>query len=264
MQNLNDRKVIKHIDFNCDLAQMFGVYKNEIESEVLDYVSSVNISCGFHAGDPVAIKNALLMAKEYNIAVGAHIGFPDIQGFGNRSMKMSEDEIEAIVLYQIGAIMSVAKSYKTEIEHVRPHGAMYKMASEDYEFSASIARAMKKCSKWLVYYGASGENLKRVAEEENVKVAHEVFLNKIYNADGTIDFGAKDIVNTETSMIRLKQLLSASQVYNNEGGRTYVEADSVHFSTSAANALEVLQEANQVIKPFSVNYKNAYASGWVE
>jgi len=263
MQTL-ERKVIKNIDFNCDLAQMFGVYKNDSETELLNYVSSVNISCGFHAGDPIAIKNALELAKQHNVVVGAHIGFNDIQGFGNRPMQLSEDEIEAIVLYQVGAIMSFAKSFKMEIEHVRPHGAMYKMASENYEFSSAIAKAIKKCSQWLVYYGATGENISRVADELNVKVAKEVFLNKIYNVDGSIDFNAKDIVNTETSCIRLKQLLSASQVYNNEGGKTYVEADTVHFTSSAPNAIEVLKEAKNIITPLPINYKNVYASGWVE
>ena len=263
MQTL-ERKVIKNIDFNCDLAQMFGVYKNDSEAELLNYVSSVNISCGFHAGDPIAIKNALELAKQHNVVVGAHIGFNDIQGFGNRPMQLSEDEIEAIVLYQVGAIMSFAKSFKMEIEHVRPHGAMYKMAAENYEFSSAIAKAIQKCSQWLVYYGATGENISRVSDELNVKVAKEVFLNKIYNADGSIDFNAKDIVNTETSCIRLKQLLSASQVYNNEGGKTFLEADTIHFSSSAPNAIEVLTEAKNIITPLPINYKNVYASGWVE
>ena len=242
---------------------MFGVYKNNSEADILNYVSSVNVSCGFHAGDPVSIKNALELAKEYNVVVGAHIGFNDIQGFGNRPVILSPDEIEAVVLYQVGAIMSFAKSFNMEIEHVRPHGAMYKMAALDYDFSSAIAKAVKKCSQWLVYYGATGETISRVETENNIKVAKEVFLNKIYNLDGSIDYDAKDIVNTETSITRLKQLLSASQVYNNEGGRTYVEADTIHFSTTAINALEVAKEANNVIKPLPVNYKNVYESGWV-
>ncbi len=243
---------------------MFGVYTNDTESELLNYVSSVNVSCGFHAGDPVAIKNALELAKTHNVVVGAHIGFNDIQGFGNRPVKLSEEEIEAVVLYQVGAIMSFAKSFKMEIEHVRPHGAMYKMATEDYDFSAAVAKAVKKCSQWLVYYGATGENLNRVESELNVKIAKEVFLNKIYNADGSIDYNAKDIINTETSITRLKQLLAASQVYNNEGGRTYVDADTVHFSSSAPNSIEVLKEARNIITPLPINYKNVYTSGWVD
>ena len=157
MQETLERKQIKNIDFNCDLAQRFGEYKNSSEYQVLDYVSSVNISCGFHAGDAMSIKEALLKAKEKNVVVGAHIGFDDIQGFGYRPMDLSEYDIEALVMYQVGALMSFAKAYKLEIEHVRPHGAMYKMAAENFGFSTSVANAIKKCSEWHVYYGAAGD-----------------------------------------------------------------------------------------------------------
>ena len=102
---------IKNIDFNIDLAQSFGFYKNNSEFDLLDYASSVNISCGFHAGDPLTIKNALMKAKEKNVVVGAHIGFDDIQGFGYRDMDLSDDEIEALVIYQVGALMAFAKSH---------------------------------------------------------------------------------------------------------------------------------------------------------
>lgn len=125
MAKILDRRQIKSIDFNCDLAQSFGIYKNSSESRLLDYVSSVNIACGFHAGDPLTIKEALLTAKEKNIVVGAHIGFDDIQGFGYRQMELDSDELEALVMYQVGALMTFAKAYNMEIEHVRPHGAMY-------------------------------------------------------------------------------------------------------------------------------------------
>ena len=140
MQETLERKSIKNIDFNCDLGQAYGIYKNNSEFELLDYVSSVNISCGFHAGDPVTIKEALLKAKEKNVAIGAHIGFNDIQGFGYRPVELKEDELEALVVYQIGALMSFAKAYGVSIEHVRPHGAMYKMAGEDFTFSCALAK----------------------------------------------------------------------------------------------------------------------------
>ena len=132
MQQVLEKKQIKSIDFNCDLAQSYGIYKNSTESRLLNYVSSVNIACGFHAGDPLTIKEALLSAKEQNVVVGAHIGFDDIQGFGYRPMELSPDELEALVMYQVGAIMTFAKAYNMEIEHVRPHGAMYRQAAEDF------------------------------------------------------------------------------------------------------------------------------------
>jgi len=264
MQNILERKSIKTIDFNCDLAQSYGIYKNSSESRLLDYVSSVNISCGFHAGDPLTIRDALLEAKEKNIVVGAHIGFDDIQGFGYRQMDLDSDELEALVMYQVGAIMTFAKAYHMEIEHVRPHGAMYRQASENLEVSKTIARAIKKCSKWLVYYGATGEILDQTAEDENIQVASEVHLEKIYDENGNIDFSARDLENTEISIQRLKDLLQNSQVTNNVGGKTIVNADTIHFSNKLANAKDLIIQAREIITPLPYNYKNAQKSGWVE
>jgi UPF0271 protein len=251
--------LIKNIDFNCDLAQSYGVYKNNCEAGLVDYVSSVNIAAGFHAGDPAAIKNALLLAKEKNVVVGAHIGFNDIQGFGERPMELDEDEIEAMVIYQVGALMSFAKTFKMEIEHVRLHGAMYRMAAEDFEFASSVAKAVKKASQWLVYYGAAGEVTKRVGEEINIQTAQEVFLEKMYNVDGTIDYSARDNENNDIMLSRLKQLLDTSKVSNNVGEKTAVQADTIHFSS-----LELVKQAHEIITPLPVNFNRALTSGWVQ
>jgi len=264
MQNVLERKQIKNIDFNCDLAQSYGVYKNSYETDLLDYVSSVNISCGFHAGDPLAIKEALLASKSKNVVVGAHIGYDDIQGFGYRQVDLDEDELKALVMYQVGALMTFAKSYNMEIEHVRPHGAMYRKAMEDFETSRTIAHAIKKCSQWLVYYGATGDNLAKVAEEENIRVAHEVHLEKIYDEEGNIVFNAKDLENTEISIQRLNTLLQTSQVTNNAGGKTIIEADTIHFSNKLSNSRELIAASNEIIKPLPYNYKYAMKSGWVD
>lgn len=264
MQNVLEKKAIKNIDFNCDLAQSFGIYKNSSEARLLDYVSSVNISSGFHAGDPLTIKEALLQAKEKNIVVGAHIGFDDIQGFGYRQMDLDAEELEALVMYQVGALMTFAKAYGMEIEHVRPHGALYRQASEDLEVSRTIAKAIKKCSQWLIYYGATGEILAQVGEEENIQVAHEVHLEKIYDEAGNIDFSARDLENTSISIQRLRDLLQNSQVANNIGGRTIVRADSIHFSNKLSNARELIIQAREIVEPLPYNYKNAQKSGWVD
>lgn len=258
----NEFKKVKNIDFNCDLAQSFGVYKNDKEFELLDYVSSVNIATGFHAGDPVTIKNALLKAKGKNVVIGAHIGFNDIQGFGSRAMDLNEEEVEALVVYQVSALTTFAKSYGLEIEHIRPHGAMYRLAAENFMFSAAVAKAIKKCSKWLTYYGAAGDVLTKVSEYVEIPVAQEIKLDKIYNPEGTIDYRAEEIKDTEYSLKRLNNYLRNIQIDNNANGRTVINADSIHFSNSE-NALELVKRANELIKPVPVNYTKAKASGWV-
>lgn len=257
-----ERKRIDKIDFNCDLAQCFGVYRNDAEYNLLDYVSSANISCGFHAGDPSSIRDALLAAKSKNVVVGAHIGFDDIQGFGYTPMNLSEDDLEALVIYQIGAISSFAKVYNMEIEYVRPHGAMYVMAAQNPQFAIALAKAIRKCSEWLVYYGAYGDATEQVSEYLNV--AYEISLEKTYNVDGSVDYSAKDIENTNVSISRLRELLNNSQVMNNDCGKTIVKADTIHFTNRISNAVELISQAREIISPLPVNYKNACASGWVE
>ena len=264
MQDILEKKSIKNIDFNCDLGQSFGIYKNNCEFELLEYVSSVNVSCGFHAGDPMTIKNALEKAKEKNVVIGAHIGFDDIQGFGYRPIDLSEDEIEALVVYQVGALMAYAKTMKLEIEHVRPHGAMYKMASESFSFSCALANAIKKCSQWLVYYGAAGDVIEKVGDYVNIPIAREVYLEKMYNVDGTINSVAKDNENNDVSIQRLKTILNYSQVSNVEGGKTFLSIDTIHFSSRLSNSIDLARKAKELVTPVPVNYKNVYASGWVE
>ena len=264
MQEVLEKKPIKNIDFNCDLAQAYGIYKNNVEYELLDYVSSVNISCGFHAVDPMTIKEAMLKAKEKNVAIGAHIGFNDIQGFGYRPVELKEDELEALIIYQVGAIMSFAKAYGLGIEHVRPHGAMYKMAGDDFIFSSTIAKAVKKCSDWLVYYAPAGEVTQKVGDYVNIQTAQEISLEKTYNPDLTIDYAIPDNTNNFEMIKRFQHLLHTSQIRNNAGGMSFVEADTIHFSNKYKNSLELVQQARNLITPAQVNYINAKTSGWVD
>lgn len=256
-------KKIKSIDFNCDLAQSFGVYKNETEFKMLDYVSSVNISTGFHAGDPLTIKKALLAAKEKNVVIGAHIGFNDIQGFGNKPMNLTDEETEALVIYQVSAIMSFAKAFGLEIEHVRPHGAMYKMAAENFSFASAIAKAIKKCSNWLVYYGAAGEVTAKVGETVQIPIAQEVRLDKNYTAEGSVDYSMEDISNTHHAIRRLQQLLRTSQIDTVNRSLTAIEANSIHFASNSVNSLELVKRANEIITPIPVNFNKVQDSGWV-
>lgn len=254
----NRIKKVTSIDFNCDLAQSFGVYKNDKEFDLLDYVSSVNISAGFHAGDPIAIKEAMLKAKDKNVVIGAHIGFNDIQGFGSRMMNLSEEETETLVIYQVGALMSFAKAFGLEVETVRPHGAMYKMASENFTFACAIAKAVKKCSQWLTYVGAAGDITTKVGEFVKIAVAKEIKLNSVYNTDGTMTEGK--ITDNELLSRRIQRYLQTSQIDNNMQGFSVIDADTIHFSS---DSVELIKRANELITPTPVSYSKVKNSGWV-
>jgi len=260
-QKVSDKK-IKSIDFNSDLAQGFGIYKNDIEFDFLNYVSSVNISAGLHSGDPLTINKALLAAKEKNVVIGVNIGFNDLQGFGLRAMELSPEEIESLVIYQIGAIDALAKSNSLEIEYVRPHGAMYKMAAENFEFSRSIAKAIKKYSKWLSYVGFANDILDRVEQDVEITTVRELLLEKNYMADKSIDYEKEDITDINAMRLRFQKYMTYSQITDINGNYQEIKADTIHFATNEVS-LELVKSLSEIYPPLPVNYLKAQASGWV-
>ncbi len=203
-------------DFNCDVAQSYGVYKNDVELEIAKYASSINVSAGFHAGDTTSIRNALLFASNNNIALGAHIGYPDIQGFGKRHIALNNEELEALVIYQVGAVVAYAKTMDLEVEQVRCHGALKEFLNENFEALKVVANAIKKVNPWLNLIVQSPE-AKAIVEEQGLKAAYEV------------DF-------SENSSIREIRELS-------------VKPDTIHFKT-----LNDIKRAYDIIKPTPINY----------
>ncbi|MDD3593440.1 MAG: LamB/YcsF family protein [Candidatus Gastranaerophilales bacterium] len=269
MLSINDlkkdtEKKIYYINTNCDLAQSFGVYHNELELELLPYASAVNISCAAHSGDPLTIRNALLYAKNYNVEIGAHIGYPDIQGFGYRTMDLNEEEMEALVLFQIGAISSLAKAYGLKVTHVRPHGALYVKAVNDFQTMLSMAKAIAKTDKWLVLLACECPNLRKAAELAGIKCAGEVFLDKKYKIDGTPDFEAKDIVDIDYSVKVLENLLENQSVVNEEGGLTKVKFESIHLNMKNEISLDIAQTVkNKLERPVPLALSIMEDKSWI-
>ena len=253
----------KYLDYNIDAAQGFGHFKNDAETELLDYVSSVNISCGFHAGDPVLIREYLLKCREKNLTIGAHIGFNDISGFGYRPMELAPDEIEALVLYQIGALAAFAKSYKLVIDHVRPHGAMYRLAAENFEFSLAIAKAVQKFDKWLNYTCLDCEISERTAAETGIVINREVFFDKYYTPDFKPDWLNKSRINGEDALNRIRTICYSSQIKLGNGLFMPVNCNTIHFDSQNPDIIGLLKSAAEINKPSPANYNRAAISGWV-
>jgi UPF0271 protein len=174
------------IDLNCDLGESFGRYTLGDDAAIMPYITSANIACGFHGGDPGVMGATVRLAKQHGVAVGAHPGWPDLQGFGRRVMQLSPAEVEALVLYQIGALAAFAKAEGLALQHVKPHGALYNQAASDGQLAEAIARAVKRFNPDLVLVGLAGSRLVEAGKALGLRVADEAFPDRAYNPDGTL------------------------------------------------------------------------------
>lgn|SRR5574344_1070232 len=256
-----ENKVIKNIDFNIDLATVSDKTKSDELYLMLDYVSSVNIACSFINQNDLSVKNAIEHSKSKGKVIGLSLSLPEAI---KKPLDLTYDEIESMVLHQLGALSAFAKVYSANIEFVRPNSAMYKLAAENKDFSLKIAKAIQKFSKWLVYYGAFGKSLDGVASEININVARELILNKNYKNDLTIDFGNKKYLDEAKSIERLSNFVEKSEMYFSKDESVNVNIDTINIPTDSKNCVELLKKANEIIIPRPINYNNVVESGWVE
>ncbi|MBP5443568.1 MAG: 5-oxoprolinase subunit PxpA, partial [Treponema sp.] len=174
------------IDLNCDLGESFGNYKIGMDEEVIKYISSANIACGFHASDPLVMAKTVSLAKDNGVSIGAHPGYPDLVGFGRRNMNVSPEDLKAMVQYQIGALNAFCKANGVKMNHVKPHGAMYNMAAKDERLALAIAAGIAEVDDSLILLGLSGSELLKAANQVGLKCANEVFADRAYEEDGSL------------------------------------------------------------------------------
>ncbi len=178
---------VKSIDINCDLGESFGPYRMGLDSELMKFVSSANIACGWHAGDSMVMSRTVRMAADHGVAVGAHPGYPDLVGFGRRHMECSLDEIKSYITYQVGALNAFCVSNSIEMRHVKPHGALYLKAMEDEKVGAAICEAVALLGAGLslfVLAGSKGDRLSEIASRHGIRVCREAFPDRRYSPDG--------------------------------------------------------------------------------
>jgi UPF0271 protein len=174
------------VDLNCDLGESFGSFKVGFDEQVMPYITSANIACGFHAGDPTVMASTMKLAKRHSVAVGAHPGFPDLLGFGRREMKLANEEAKNYVIYQVGALQVFAKAAGVELQHVKPHGALYNMAVKDYALAKAIVDAVCTVDSGLIVFAVAESELAKAASRAGLRVACEVFADRAYNSDGSL------------------------------------------------------------------------------
>jgi UPF0271 protein len=230
------------VDLNCDLGEGYGDWRMGDDASMLRIVTSVNVACGFHAGDPQIMAGTFAAAKQRGVAVGAHPGYPDIQGFGRRHIPYSPAEIERIIAYQLGAAIAVARLAGHRITHVKAHGALGNLAADDRSIADAVVRATKAVDLGLTILAIAGTEIERAADGAGMRAAREIFADRAYTPTGRLvprkEPGAV-IHDPEAAATRVVRMLEAGAVIAVDGTRVPVGIDSicVHGDTPGAVAL---------------------------
>lgn len=245
-------------DLNCDLGESFGNYTIGNDEEILDYVTSVNIACGFHAGDPVVMEKTVRLAIEKGASIGAHPGYPDLMGFGRRSMNVSMEEARAYMIYQIGALKAFVEGYGGRLQHVKPHGALYNTAATDYSLAKTLAQAVYDVDRDLIFMGLANSEMIRAARDIGLKVSNEVFADRAYNNNGTLvsrKLKGAVIHDTEVCVGRVKDMVKRGIVKSIDGSEIEIKADSICVHGDNVMALEFVKNLREKLTNDGVEFK---------
>ncbi|MES2830341.1 MAG: 5-oxoprolinase subunit PxpA [Bacteroidota bacterium] len=239
------------VDLNCDMGESYGAYTIGNDEAVMPFVSSVNIACGFHGGDPSVMKRTVELALKYGLKIGAHPGLPDLQGFGRREMKVSDEEVYDMVLYQIGALASIVQVQGGKLHHVKPHGALYNMAAKDSKLAVAIAQAVKDFDKALVFYGLSGSELIVAGKSVGLTTANEVFADRTYQADGSLTPRSKPnalITNEEEAIEQVMKMVTQGLVTSQDNRHVSISADTICLHGDGEHAVRFAEKIFEKFK----------------
>jgi UPF0271 protein len=234
-----DSSTARSVDLNCDLGESFGAWTMGADAAVMPWISSANIACGFHAGDPDTMRHTLELAVRARVAVGAHVSLPDLAGFGRREMRVSPDEAYAMTLYQIGALAGFARAAGARLRHVKPHGALYNMAARDALLAAAIAQAVRDFDARLILVGLCASALTDAGEKIGLVVAHEAFADRRYEDDGSLTPRREPdavITDIDTAIAQALAIVTRGEVTTRSGATRTLVADTlcVHGDRSDA------------------------------
>ncbi len=249
------------VDLNSDLGESFGRYTLGMDEEIIPLISSANVACGYHASDPVVMRNTVKTAKAAGIGIGAHPGFPDLMGFGRRNMAVSPDEAYAYTMYQLGALDGFLKAEGIRMQHVKPHGAFYNMAAKDYAMSEAICCAIRDFDSSLIVLALSGGELLHAAEDLGLKAAAEYFTDRAYEADGSLRnrrLPGAMITDEDEAIERTVRMIREHKVRTYDGQDLELAGSSICVHGDGAKALEFvrrirarLEEEGIAIRPLA-------------
>lgn len=236
------------IDFNCDMGESFGIYRLGQDSEVVKYITSANIACGFHAGDPNWINATVKLVEEHDVAVGAHPGFPDMSGFGRRNISATPGEIRNDVIYQMGALQAFTTTKK--LQHVKPHGAMYNIAAVDKAVAMSICEAALEVDPNVILLALANSSWVRLAEDMGLRVAREAFADRALCVDGTLTPRSQPgaVLHDVGEIVeRSLRIVTESKTVAFTGEVIDVEADSICLHGDTPGAVDLARALHDAL-----------------
>lgn len=236
------------IDLNSDMGESFGAYKLGGDEEIIKYVTTANVACGWHAGDPMVMDKVVRMAKERGVMVGAHPGYPDLLGFGRRKMVLSHDEVKNYVRYQIGALAAFTKSYGMKLQHVAPHGAMGNACQYDEDISTAICEAICEYDKDLIVYYCAGAVLGDIAESKGLRTASEIFADRAYMDDLSLvprKMEGSMITDENIAIERCVKMIKEGKVTSINGKELDIKGDTLCVHGDGPKALAFVQKIRE-------------------
>jgi UPF0271 protein len=252
------------IDLNADMGESFGAYALGADRLLMPSITSANIACGFHAGDPGVMRETVALAREQGVAIGAHPGFPDLAGFGRRQMRLDPREVEDLVVYQIGALAGVAAAQGVSLQHVKPHGALYNMAAREAALADAIARAVAAVDRSLILFGLPASHLVEAGRRAGLRTAGEAFADRAYEPDGALvprdEPGA--VIHEPAAVVARALAISRDRsVTARDGSRVALDVDTICVHGDTPDAAHLASEVRKALEGAGV--KVAAVGRWI-
>ncbi|MCR6098642.1 LamB/YcsF family protein [Salipaludibacillus agaradhaerens] len=248
----------KSVDLNSDIGESFGLYRIGQDEEVLSFITSANVACGYHAGDPNVMHQTVKLAKSQGVAIGAHPGLPDLPGFGRRVMEVTPEDVYNMTVYQVSSLQGFAQLYQESLHHVKPHGALYNMAAKDPVIAEAIASAVRDINSSLVLFGLAGSELVRAGKKFGLKVAEEVFADRAYEPDGSLRSRTEEgaiIHNTQIAKERVLRMVAEGVVLATDGTDIPITADTICVHGDGEQALTFVKELRAMFLAHDIEVK---------
>ena len=247
---------MRAIDLNSDLGESFGAWSMGDDAAMLDIVTSANVACGFHAGDPAGILRTVKAAAAKNVTIGAHVSYPDKVGFGRRNMDVASDELTADVIYQIGSLQGLAKAAGTSVRYVKPHGALYNTIAHDRRQAMAVIEAIRAVDPTLVLVALAGSTLIELARSEGLTCIAEAFADRAYTPQGTLVSRREPGAVLHDPVLVAQRMLSLVRNGTLEaidGSMVKIEADSICVHGDSPSAVEMARELRRVLEQADVS-----------